>query len=302
MAERYYWPCNESHDFVPQTAELSGDEAHHVLRVMRRKCGDLVTLFDGDGREYHAEITDTRKDRVTLRILETRIVDTEPQRQVTVAVSLPKGDRQKWLVEKLTELGCHRLIPLQTERSVAQCTEQVLERLRRQVLEATKQCNRARLMQISPEQTIAGFGLQTSGFGEEENAMGKVQSHHPSELLKPEFRSRNPDGSSESKMVGWIAQPRSDGDFGQRDLSHVMQTALPKQVLVLIGPEGGFTQQEIEQAVTFGLQPLDLGPRILRVETAAIMLTAILTWEVTDLRAVTCGTPHFFARRLTINL
>ena len=256
MSERYYWSRDETHDLVPQTAELSGDEAHHLTRVMRRKCGDLVTLFDGNGREFHAEITDTQKDRVALWILETRIVDTEPQLQVTIAVSLPKGDRQKWLVEKLTELGCHRLIPLQTERGVAQCSDQVLERLRRQVIEATKQCNRTRLMQISPE-----CGLQASDFRDQDS--------------------------------GLIAHPCSGGTFGQWDLLRLIQylgtlanascselscskTSLPKNVLALVGPEGGFTRQEVEQAVTLGLQPLDLGPRIMRVETAAIMLAAIL--------------------------
>ena len=267
MSERYYWPCDESHGTVPQTAELSGDEAHHLTRVMRQKCGDLVTLFDGNGREFCAEIIDTRKDRVALRILETRIVDAEPQRQVTIAVSLPKGDRQKWLVEKLTELGCHCLIPLQTERGVAKCSDQVLERLRRQVMEATKQCHRTRLMQILPEQTI-----------------GVVQS--------AEFRVQSNNDQRHSALR-LIAHPNSDGTFGQWDLPRLMQylgtlanvscselscsvTPLPRNVLALVGPEGGFTRQEVEQAVTLGLQPLDLGPRILRVETAAIMLAAIL--------------------------
>jgi len=258
MSERYYWPCDETHNPMPQTVELTGDEAHHLTRVMRRKCGDLVTLFDGHGREFCAEITDVRKDRVTLRILETRIVDAEPQRQVTIAVSLPKGDRQKWLVEKLTELGCHRLIPLQTERGVAQCNDQVLERLRRQVIEATKQCNRTRLMEILPEQSIR----------EMQNAEYRVQN--------AKTAAGNVSDRLSGVEFGLIAHPCSGGEFGQWDLPYLMQTPLPKNVLALVGPEGGFTRQEVEQAVTLGLQPLDLGPRILRVETAAIMLTAIL--------------------------
>jgi len=276
MSERYYWPCNESRDIVSEIAELTGDEAHHLTRVMRQNRGDIVTLFDGHDREFRAAIAETRKDRVALRILETRIVDTEPQRQVIIAVSLPKGDRQKWLVEKLTELGCHRLIPLQTERGVAQCTNQVLDRLRRQVIEATKQCNRTRFMQISPEKTISDFRHQASGFRKEQNAEMGAQGNHHTELctLDPEL-PRSPEFDSE--LAGWIAHPGSDGNFGQWDLSCLMQTTLPNEVLALIGPEGGFTHREIEQAIALGLQPLDLGPRILRVETAAIMLTAILT-------------------------
>jgi len=282
MSERYFWPCDETYDPVPQIAELIDDEAHHLTRVMRRKCGDLVTLFDGNGREFHAEITDARKDRVVLRILETQIVDAEPQRRVTIAVSLPKGDRQKWLVEKLTELGCHRLIPLQTERGVAQCNDQVLERLRRQVIEATKQCNRTRLMQISPEQSIGEVGSAECGVWSTRIAAGNVCAAAE---------------ETHDRFNGWIAHPCSDGAFKQWDLPQWMQHLgapayascselpypemhLPKNVLALVGPEGGFTRQEVEQAVMLGLQPLDLGPRILRVETAAIMLAAILAAHV----------------------
>ncbi len=263
MAERYYWPGEQTQlranadEWVDAVVELSGDEAHHLVRVMRQKPGDLVTLFDGDGHEFSAEIIDTRKDRATLRIREVRAVDTESLRQVIVAVSLPKGDRQKWLVEKLTELGCYRLIPLQTERGVAQCSGQVPERLRRQVLEATKQCNRTRLMQISPERTIA-------------------------ECLA-EFSSGNADEGLENapaETSRWIAHPCSDGAFGQLRLADLMQTKLPQRVLVLVGPEGGFTSGEVEQAVTLGCRPLDLGPRILRVETAALMLTAVIAAKI----------------------
>ena len=253
MAERYYWsgdrllfPAIEPGTVV----ELSGVEAHHLTRVMRQQPGDVVTLFDGIEYEYSAEITTMRKDRVSLRILEVRDVDTESQRQVTIAVSLPKGDRQKWLVEKLTELGCHRLIPLQTERGVAQCSGQVLERLRRQVIEATKQCRRSRLMQISPERSITGCVTEIMSCDSDDKA---------------------------GDVAGWIAHPRSDGDFGQCDLTRLTQITLPRRVLILIGPEGGFTGQEVESAMALGVQPLDLGPRILRVETAAMVLTALLT-------------------------
>jgi len=255
MAERYYWQYERS-NIPADLAELTGDEAHHLTRVMRRKTGDRVTLFDGHGREFLAEIVDARKNGVTLRILETQLADTESPRQITMAVSLPKGDRQKWLVEKLTEFGCHRLIPLKTERGVPQCSEQVLERLRRQVLEATKQCNRTRLMQITPETGIADCVAEYMG-----------------EYLQN-------DGTADVTNVntsGFIAHPRCDDDFNQLSLSELTQLTLPKCVLVLIGPVGGFTRDEVTRAVELGLQPLDLGPRIFRVETAALMTTAILT-------------------------
>jgi len=243
MAERYYWPGNPLSTAATVSdgiAELTGDEANHLVRVMRRKPGDTVTLFDGNGREFPATITESRKDRVTLNVLEVRHVDTEAQRQVTLAVALPKGDRQKWLIEKLTELGCFRLIPLQTERSVAQCSGQVLDRLRRQVIEAAKQCGRTRLMQISPEQTIADISGDTS-----------------------------------CETAGWMAHPRVSTDGCQWDIKRLMQTSLPKRVLFLIGPEGGFTDRELELAVKHDVKPLDLGVRLLRVETAAMIVAAL---------------------------
>ena len=243
MAERYYWPNDPTQQRLVKPgdrAELSGDEAHHLTRVMRQKTGDTLVLFDGNGCEFSAEIIETRKSLVTLTILDVRQVDTESLRRVTIATSLPKGDRQKWLVEKLTELGCHRLIPLQTERTVAQCSEQVIERLQRQVLEATKQCNRSHLMAISPEKDIA-------------------------ECM-----------NDDDHMVGLIAHPLSDGDFGQLSLSELAQMVLPKCVSILIGPEGGFTTGEVERAIELGFRPIDLGPRILRVETAAVMMTSII--------------------------
>ena len=243
MAERYYWPNDRAQQRIIKPgdrAELSGDEAHHLTRVMRQKTGDTVVLFDGNGCEFSAKIIETRKSLVTLTVLDVRQVDTESARRVSIATSLPKGDRQKWLVEKLTELGCHRLIPLRTEHAVAQCSEQVLDRLQRQVLEATKQCNRSQLMAISSEKNIADCTQDDGDF------------------------------------VGLIAHPLSDGDFGQLPLSELAQIVLPKRVLILIGPEGGFTADEVEQAVELGFRPIDLGPRILRVETAAVMMTSII--------------------------
>lgn len=259
MSERYYWQNDLSRLPVIKPGnlvELAGDEAHHLTRVMRQKVGDMVVLFDGEDREYPAEITETRKGRITLRILEVRNVDTESPRQVTVAVALPKGDRQKWLVEKLTELGCHRLIPLQTERAVTQCSDQVVARLRRQVLEATKQCNRSRLMAVSPEKDIAGCMTECALADVDGDAGGD---------------------DTAGDIVGLIAHPLSDGDFGQLPLSELTKIILPKRVLVLIGPEGGFTAGEAERAVKLGFRSLDLGPRILRVETAAMMLATLLT-------------------------
>ena len=116
---------------------------------MRGKVGDALVLFDGSGCEFDARVLRCDRHEVQLEIVERREVDRELSVSITLAVALPKGDRQQWLVEKLVELGVAELIPVRTERSVAEPREKALERLTRGVIEASKQCGRNRLMRIA---------------------------------------------------------------------------------------------------------------------------------------------------------
>ncbi|WP_254510341.1 RsmE family RNA methyltransferase [Anatilimnocola floriformis] len=131
-----------------ERAILSGSEVHHLAGVMRAKIGDEITLFDGSGCEFTGQIASLKKDRCELTILERREFSREPQLAIVAGVALPKGDRQKWLVEKLTELGVTELVPLLTTRGVVQPGENAASRLRRGVIEASKQCGRNVLMEI----------------------------------------------------------------------------------------------------------------------------------------------------------
>src|SRR5262245_43513309 len=144
MSERFFvaTPIEGQH------AELTGDEARHLASVMRAKVGDEVVLFDNSGAEFTAHIDAIGKRAVQLVIHERREISRELPFQLTLGVALPKGDRQKWLVEKATEIGVTRLVPLITERGVAQPTEAAIDRLRRSVIEASKQCGRNRLLEI----------------------------------------------------------------------------------------------------------------------------------------------------------
>src|SRR6476619_4914155 len=145
MSERFYSP----HPITAGCMMLDGPEAHHLLHVMRAAVGDEVTLFDGTGAEFKATVEPLRRTDAELRIVERNEIDRELPFALVVGVALPKGDRQKWLVEKLTELGVTTLVPLVAERSVAQPAGSVLDRLRRSVIEAAKQCGRNRLMRIA---------------------------------------------------------------------------------------------------------------------------------------------------------
>jgi 16S rRNA (uracil1498-N3)-methyltransferase len=151
MSERFFVASPISGDL----AALTGDEARHLVAVMRGKVGDEIVVFDGSGAEFTARVTAVGKHAVELAIGERREISRELDFSFTLAVALPKGERQKWLVEKATELGVTKLVPLLTERGVAQPTAAALERVRRTVIEASKQCGRNRLMEIAPPAVAA---------------------------------------------------------------------------------------------------------------------------------------------------
>jgi len=151
MSERFYITAPP----VAGRVSLGGDEARHLARVMRARVGDQVELFDGGGRSWPARVVAVGRGSVELEAGEPREARPRPGATLTLAVALPKGDRQKWLVEKLTELGVDVLVPLLTERGVAEATPSAIERLTRGVIEACKQCGRDRLMEIGQPVTVA---------------------------------------------------------------------------------------------------------------------------------------------------
>jgi 16S rRNA (uracil1498-N3)-methyltransferase len=157
MSERFF----VTPPIAGDSAVLTGDEARHLAAVMRLVVGAEVTVFDGSGAEFTARVIALRKHEVELSIVERRDISRELPLALALAVALPKGDRQKWLVEKATELGVTRLVPLKTERGVAQPVESALDRLRRGVIEASKQCGRNRLMEVGQPASAPDFFTAT---------------------------------------------------------------------------------------------------------------------------------------------
>lgn len=229
MSERFFTPSPPA----GSRAVLEGDEARHLARVLRAKVGDTVVLFDGKGREWPARVVAIGRDRVELDAGEPGIDAARPGVRTTLAVALPKGDRQKWMVEKLTELGATRLVPLETTRGVAEATASAQARLERVVIEACKQSGRNTLMEIA-----AGRGL--------DRLLAEV-----------------PAGAC---LV--IAHP------GGMPLDAATVPPATTELIALVGPEGGFTDEELAAAERGGAIRVSLGPHILRVETAAIALAA----------------------------
>jgi 16S rRNA (uracil1498-N3)-methyltransferase len=235
MPDRYFVESPISAD----RAALTGAEAHHLLHVMRAKIGTQVTLFDGSGWEFEAFVERTGRSEVELAIRDRQEIDREAPIAVSLGVALPKGERQKWLVEKVVELGIARLVPLETNRCVAQPGENAQDRLRRAVIEASKQCGRNRLMEIAPPVSWSVF------IAEGRPADCRLVAHPANRPGAPSFRQ-----------------------FGAG------LTTPMRSVSLAIGPEGGFTEEEVAEATARQWQIVDLGPRILRVETAAVALAA----------------------------
>jgi 16S rRNA (uracil1498-N3)-methyltransferase len=147
--------------FCPSLTEcgsvvLDGTEAHHLMHVLRAKPGEIVELFDGAGLVAVAQIASVRRRDVELTILAARR-EARPAREVILGTAVPKGDRFDWLVEKATELGVTRLVPLVTERSSVDPRDSKLEKLRQTVIAACKQAGRNHLLELSPVTSWSDF-------------------------------------------------------------------------------------------------------------------------------------------------
>jgi len=231
MTARFYVPQLSA----AESCELTGSEWHHLAHVMRSAIGDRVVLFDGNGHEADAEITTLAKSRASLRILARRTDLPEDESTIVLATAVPKADRFRWLVEKATELGVGRLIPLQTARSVVSPGDVKLDKMRTTVIEACKQSGRNRLMRVEP--TMNWETLITTVV---------------------------PTGSA------FVA------DLSGALLASAIAAAEPgRPVILIVGPEGGLTEGELRLAIAAGAKSVSLGPRILRIETAALALAAI---------------------------
>jgi 16S rRNA (uracil1498-N3)-methyltransferase len=232
MAERFYSPPIGPDD----TVVLTGDEANHLARVRRIRRGERVLVFDGSGIECDAVVREIGRNEVVLSIEARQPVDRELPFSLTLGCSPAKGDRLHWLIEKATELGVSRFVPILTERSSEQARGLRPEKAERWVIEACKQCGRNILMEVSDA------------------------------VAWPDFLA-----SSNSQSVRLIAAPTGSSlnvlDGFQR------QTG----IVIAVGPEGGFTPGELDTAVGVGWEPISLGPRTLRVETAALAMVASVT-------------------------
>lgn len=242
MADRFYVPGEWSVSSEQcGRLELVGTEAHHLARVLRAEPGDQIEIFDGQGRSAAAVIDSVKKNLVTLHLTSDVQESPIPFPELILAVAAPKGDRWSWLIEKATELGIDRLIPISTARSIVHPGDQKLQKAEQTVLAACKQSHRDRLMVIDPVCPLDKL--------EERIHLAASQLYFGSPGCLPGSASIS------ASIAG------SSGGF--------------RSLMAVIGPEGGLTSQEERILTDWGATPLSLSPHVLRIETAAI---AFASW------------------------
>lgn len=228
---------------VGVTIPIGGDAFRHVCKVLRARPGDRIILFNGRGGEYIAQLDSIEKHRAYAGIESYDPIDRTPALRWELLQAVSKGDRMDYTLQKSTELGVSRIMPFIAERSVVKLDTERAEKRRQHWLGVTRS---------AAEQCGVNRIPEISPIGNLPDAMEYAQGNTKI-LLDPEA------GTS----IGEVAQDSS--------------------VTLLIGPEGGLTENEIRRARDAGYQPVRMGPRILRTETAAVVAAAVLLEKAGDL-------------------
>lgn len=216
--------------------ELSSSESQHASNALRLVVGDDVLLFDGSGGEALGRIVKAHKRAVEVEVLQRTDANRELKRPLEVLVALPKGERQKTLVDGLVQLGTSRLTPIICQRGIALPSPSAVTRLARSVVESSKQCGRNQLMEISAPQSIQEIS------------------------------------NSASADISLVAHPYGC-QLTLRDVPLRFREA-GRGGRVLIGPEGGLSDEEVSMLITAKWTQVSLGARILRIEMAALFVAA----------------------------
>lgn len=226
--------------------EVKGVEAKHIKDVLRLRAGDHIALFDGGGMEFEGMVTGIGRDVVSVDVFEAREGGTESPLEIVLGQGIPKSDKMDLVVQKGTELGMSKVVPLLTERVVPRSfSPNKVDRWRRIAIEACKQSGRVKVPIISEPMSIAEF----------------VTDATPSSL----------------KLIPWEGEKTTS-------LKTALSDALnAKKVMLIVGPEGGLSESEVELARRGGFVPVSLGKRILRTETVSISLLSLVQYLYGDL-------------------
>jgi len=224
---------------------INGDEAHHILDVMRLKNGNRIVAFDGQGNEYEGIIKDTKKTELLLEIINVRNLEPVKKLNITLVQAIPKKAKIDFIIEKAVELGVDTIIPMRSSRTIVKFDKEKKEsrykRWQRITLSASKQCGALSVPIVYP---VAEFG----------------------DIVK------------KAKAYDLAIMPCLYKET--QGIKKVIRGFTGKTILVFIGPEGDFAEGEIKTAKNEGCKLVSLGCRVLRADTAAINALSILQYEL----------------------
>ncbi len=256
MTRIFLQPEDISSDIVT----ITGDQARHLALVLRLKPSDMVSVLNGTGYEYECRIISAHKKEIRAEVLSKAPYSAESPVSITIVQGISKGERMDIAIQKSTELGATRFIPVTTKRTQVKQTQKV-ERWKKIALSAAQQSGRDKLLDIDEPVSLEEYlsnQVTPSAKSYIEDIKGVELEPSANIILFEEHRDRN------LKQV-------------LKGLDGV------KQITVLIGPEGGFTKDEVAAAEEKGFIRASLGPRILRTETAPITVLSIIQYELGDM-------------------
>ena len=224
-------------------ATIEGKDAFHIARSLRMAVGDNIYISDGEGKEYLATLTDIKDDICTAEIIGEG-ESAEPKMDITLYMAYPKGDKLELVIQKAVELGATRIVPFESSRCIkrpkADKIQKQGERLSKIAEEAAKQCGRS----IIPEVALPlGF----------------------KEMLK----------DAESSALRLICYEK-ESDLSIKSL---LSREVPESIAIIVGCEGGFSPEEVEEAINSGCHSVTLGKRILRCETAPLTVLSMILYQ-----------------------
>jgi 16S rRNA (uracil1498-N3)-methyltransferase len=256
--------------FASHPVVLTGDQAHQIRRVLRLRLGERVTLLDGQGYAYEAILIALDEADVKFQVVKRSTIEGEPRTVITLYQAVLKGDNVAWVLQKGTEVGVARFVPMVCERNVVDDLDAVegkRERWQRIIQEAAEQSGRGRLPELAPAELFR-------------QAVAPPHSPPLRQGGGVEFPPAAAGGTEEGglRLLAWEGERVSR----LRDALAGCNFADGARIQIFVGPEGGFSEAEVALARRYGVQPVTLGPRILRAETAGVVAAAMILYEAGD--------------------
>ncbi|QHE53015.1 16S rRNA (uracil(1498)-N(3))-methyltransferase [Pontibacillus sp. HMF3514] len=248
--QRYFVPISgwDNHEVI-----LTGEDVHHISKVMRMKQDDKILCCDPEGNVAECQITEVTSSEVRCKVIVWLDENKELPAQVTIVQGLPKGDKMELVIQKGTELGTHSFIPFEAERSIVKWdhkkAKKKVDRYQKIAKEASEQSHRNRVPEVK-----------------------EIHSLHEIMDIGKEY---------DWALFAYEEEAKTDT---YRSLQDVIPNIKPSQkVLLVIGPEGGFSEKEVEKLKQSNFNSVRLGPRILRTETAHAYFLSALSFQLEEL-------------------